>query len=114
MHELAVTQSLLNIALEHAEQAEAKQITRLTIVMGDLSSFVNESVQFYWDIIAEGTIAQGAELAFKRIPAQFECQNCGHSYSPLRGELHCPQCGSPNVKVTGGDEFRLESIDVET
>ncbi|HAX69543.1 MAG TPA: hydrogenase maturation nickel metallochaperone HypA, partial [Anaerolineae bacterium] len=48
MHELPVTQSLLKIALDHAEKANAKQITALNIVMGELSSMVDDSIQFYW------------------------------------------------------------------
>ncbi|MFN2270088.1 MAG: hydrogenase maturation nickel metallochaperone HypA, partial [Anaerolineae bacterium] len=51
MHELSITESILKIALRHAEQAGAKRITRLNLVIGELSGVVGESVQFYWDMI---------------------------------------------------------------
>ncbi|HEX2994458.1 MAG TPA: hydrogenase maturation nickel metallochaperone HypA, partial [Anaerolineales bacterium] len=73
MHELAVTQSILDLALKHADQAAAKRVTDIHIVMGELSSNVDDSIQFYWEIIAKGTLAEGAQLHFQRVPAEFEC-----------------------------------------
>lgn len=113
MHELTVTQSILEIAVRHGEQAGAERITRLSLVIGDLSSIVDDSVQFYWDLIAAGTIAEGAELAFNRVPASLRCAACGCEF-PLNHERYaCPQCGSEQVTVEGGQEFYLDSIDVD-
>ena len=113
MHELSVTQNLLQIALHHAEQAGAKQIKELNLVVGELSSIVDESVQFYWDMISAGTIAHGAQLNFKRVPARLRCDACGHEFSLNRTEYICPACGSDRIVVAGGEEFFLESIDVD-
>lgn len=113
MHELSVTQSLLDISLQHAEKANAKQITDLYIVMGELSSMVDDSVQFYWDIIAKGTIAEHAQLHFRRVPAELQCNTCGEKYHPTEKELICPKCGGVGAKIIAGEEFALESIDVE-
>jgi hydrogenase nickel incorporation protein HypA/HybF len=113
MHELAVTKSILDLALKHAEQAQAKRIISINIVMGELSSNVDDSVQFYWDIIAKGTLAEGAQLCFRRIPAEFECQSCSQRYHPEDAELLCPYCGSPKVRIIAGEEFYLDSIDVD-
>lgn len=113
MHELAVTESILNIALRHAEQAQAQRVTDLYLVIGRLSSIVDDSVQFYWEMMAEGTLCEGSTLHFQRIPAQMACLECGNVYM-LDGELSpCPACGSPRVKVTSGDQFYLDSIEVE-
>ncbi len=113
MHELSVTESVLEIALRHAESASAKRIVRLNLVIGELSSIVDESVQFYWDIVSKGTIAEGAELHFERIPATLRCQSCNHVFS-LDGKSYCcPACGASQVAPAGGDEFRLESIEVD-
>lgn len=112
MHELSITQSVLEIALRHAEEADAKRITRLTLVIGELSSIVDESIQFYWDIISEDTIAEGAELHFKRIQGTLRCLACGHTF-PLNEDYACPKCGSHQAIVNGGDDFRLESIEIE-
>jgi hydrogenase nickel incorporation protein HypA/HybF len=114
MHELAVTESLLNIALQHAQQAQAVRVTDLYLVLGQLSSIVDDSVQFYWDTISEGTICEGAQLHFERVPATLLCLDCSHAYTLPDQLIACPQCGSERVKVTAGEEFRLDSIDVET
>lgn len=114
MHELPITQSLLKIALEHAETAGATKINDLHLVIGQMSSLVDDSIQFYWDIIAKGTIAEGATLHFERVPATLRCFNCGGEFS-LNGreDFRCPQCQSAQVQVVGGDDFRLESIEVD-
>lgn len=113
MHELPFVESILKITLEHAERAQAQRVLALDIVVGQMASIVDDSVQFYWDMLSQDTLAEGAELRFKRIPAVYHCWDCGHEYQ-LDGEhLACPQCGSARVQLVQGDEFRLESIDIE-
>jgi hydrogenase nickel incorporation protein HypA/HybF len=113
MHELPVTESILNISLKYARDAQAEKITDLYLVMGQLSSLVDESVQFYWDIIAKDTLAEGAKLHFRRIPAELQCMVCFEKYQPTDNVLACPNCGSAGAKVIAGEEFYLEAIDVE-
>jgi hydrogenase nickel incorporation protein HypA/HybF len=113
MHELSVTESLLKIAVEHAEKADAERVTDLNIVIGDLASMVDDSIQFYWDIIAKDTIAEGATLHFRRVPAELQCNTCGEKYKPTDKELVCPKCGGVGAKIITGEEFFLESINVE-
>jgi hydrogenase nickel incorporation protein HypA/HybF len=113
MHELSVTESLLKIALEHAGEANAKRVTDLNIVIGDLASMVDDSIQFYWEIIAQGTIAEQARLNFRRVPAELQCQDCFERYHPTDRELACPKCNGVNTRIIAGEEFALESIDVE-
>ena len=114
MHELAVTESILNIAEKHAVQAGASKITDIYITLGQLSSIVDDSVQFYWDIIsADKPICQGAALHFQRIPARLVCLACAHEYE-IPTELEpCPQCGSFQVKVLAGEEFWVDRIEIE-
>ncbi len=113
MHELPVTESLLEIALRHANKAGASRILSLNIVIGQLASIVDDSVQFYWDMIAEKTPAEGARLNFKRIPPELQCLQCDKKYTPGEDDLACPSCGSAQVKIVAGREFYLESIEVE-
>jgi len=114
MHELSITQNILEIALRHAEQAGAREIKGIDILIGRYSSFVDDSIQFYWDIIAKGTIAENAVLHFQRVPVEFTCQDCGAVYEPQEDDFACPRCLSPRVRVTRGEELRVESIEVET
>jgi hydrogenase nickel incorporation protein HypA/HybF len=113
MHELSITGSILDIALSNAQKAGASRITDLYLVLGQLSYIVDDSVQFYWDTIAKGTAAEGARLHFQRVPAELLCLDCKHRYSPDKDVLACPNCESVRVKIVSGDEFRLDSIDVD-
>jgi hydrogenase nickel incorporation protein HypA/HybF len=65
-------------------------------------------------MISKDTIAEGAMLHFRRIQALMECQDCGAQYRPGEGQLRCPLCADGNVRVIAGEEFRLESIEVDS
>ncbi len=108
-----MTESILEIATRHAAQAGARRITRVHLVIGQLSSLIDDSVQFYWDIISKDTIAEGAQLDFRRIQAQLQCLDCEQVYAPTADELACPACGSIRVKIISGEEFYLEAIEVD-
>lgn len=112
MHELTVTQSVLDIACKHAEKAHAKAVTDIYLVIGRLSSIVDDSVQFYWDFISKGTLCEHAQLHFQRKPAILVCLECKNEYTLDDNLTPCPQCGSANVRVLSGDEFNLESIEI--
>jgi hydrogenase nickel incorporation protein HypA/HybF len=113
MHELAVTEKLLNIAVKHAAQANAVRVTALHLVIGQLSSIVDDSIQFYWDMISAGTMCEGAQLTFERRPTVLKCLDCDQTYA-LNGELvDCPNCHGARIKVVSGEEFYLDSIEVE-
>ncbi len=113
MHELAVTQSLLDLAVRKATEHHARRVTDLNLVIGRLASIVDDSVQFYFDNLSVGTICEQARLHFRRVPARLECRDCGRCYELDRDLEPCPQCGGANVRVTGGDEFYLESIELD-
>jgi hydrogenase nickel incorporation protein HypA/HybF len=113
MHELPITESLLEIALRHAEKAGAERITRLNIVVGELSSIVDDSVQFYWHIVSKDTMAEGAQLHFERVDGTLRCLACGQTFPLNHRDFACPACGEKKVVAVGGDDFRLDSIEIE-
>jgi hydrogenase nickel incorporation protein HypA/HybF len=113
MHELPVTESILDIAVKHARQANAQRIADIYLVIGQLSTIVDDSIQFYWDIIAKDTLAEGACLHFRRIPAELACRDCGTRFSLNGEDYFCPNCHGVQVKIVSGEEFYLEAIDVE-
>jgi hydrogenase nickel incorporation protein HypA/HybF len=112
MHELSVTESILSIASEAAHKAEAKKVTGICLVIGRLSSIVDDSVQFYWDMISQDTICANAKLHFNRIPAQLLCLDCHSPYKLVDELTPCPSCGSAHIKVVSGEEFSVESIEI--
>ena len=113
MHELAVTESLLNLAVRHAQQAGAVRVTDLYLVIGQLSSLVDDSVQFYWDLISAGSICEKARLHFERVPAQFRCLDCNTEYQLPDELIACPRCHGERLKVIAGDEFRLDHLEAD-
>ncbi|MGC8825544.1 MAG: hydrogenase maturation nickel metallochaperone HypA [Anaerolineae bacterium] len=113
MHELPVTEGILRIAIEHAEQAGAQCITDIHLVIGDLAGFVDDSIQFYFDILTPGTLAEGAKLHFHRVATRLRCWECGREFSPPERDWTCPQCGAMGGEVLAGKEFYVESIEIE-
>jgi hydrogenase nickel incorporation protein HypA/HybF len=113
MHELAVTQNILDIGKKFANDAGARKILKIYLVIGQFASIVDDSVQFYWDLIAKDTLAEGSSLIFKRVPAQFECQECLSLFTWDDIDDACPNCRSSKVKLIAGNEFLIESIEVE-
>ncbi len=113
MHELPVTEDILRIVKEYAERASAERVTDIHLVIGDMSSFVDDSIQFYFDHLSPGTIAAGATLHFHRIPLRFRCKACGEEFEPDKLDWRCPNCGHLGGEVITGKEFYVESIEVE-
>ncbi len=114
MHELPVTQGILDVAIEAAEANDARRITDIHLVIGDLTSIVDDSVQFYFDFLSKDTLAEGATLRFQRKPALATCSECSHQAEVIPPVLpECESCGSAQVKVTGGKEFFVESIEID-
>jgi len=113
MHELSITEDVLRIATQHAKQAQATRVTRINLVVGDLSSIVDDSVQFYFDFLSRGTIAEGARLHFCRIAPRLRCRLCATEFPMRDMDWTCPGCGAVGGDVVSGREFFLESIEVE-
>lgn len=113
MHELSITESILSITLRYAEEANAQRVTDLYLVIGQLSSVVDESVQFYWDFVSKDSIAEGATLHFKRIPIEMKCKQCQTQFSPEGESFTCPSCESGKISIITGEEFFLEAIDID-
>jgi len=113
MHELAVTESLLKTASEYADKNGAKKVLILNLVIGDLSGIIDDSVQFYWDMISADTICAGSVLKIEKQPARFICHSCQKEFTMDSELTPCPHCGSIDIKVIAGDEFTLQSIEIE-
>ncbi len=114
MHELSVTQGILTVAVEAAQQNGGGRIMAVDLVIGELTSIVDDSVQFYFDILSRETLAEGATLRFQRQPGTATCRDCGHQFE-VRAPLAplCPACESTYLRVTGGREFYIKSIEVD-
>jgi len=113
MHELAVTQSVIDIVVKHAKEAGAKKIEQVNLVLGDMSGLVDDSIQFYFDFLTKDTPAAGAKLNFKRVPMTARCRACGEEFKPDSLAWQCPKCDKWDVEIIAGKEFLIESIEVD-
>jgi len=113
MHEYSVTMGLIKMVVDEGEKVNATKIEEIRLVIGDLSTILDDSVQMYFDILSKGTLAEGAKLIFKRIPAQFVCTSCGNIYNKPKIGFDCPVCGELGRPTGVGKEFYIESIEIE-
>lgn len=113
MHELSVTQSILNIALNSAEKAGAKKINKIKIAAGEMTGYVPQYVQEYFNIVSRDTIAEKAELEFIKVPASAHCLDCDKDTALYGFKFVCEHCGSQHLKLIHGREFLVDSIDID-
>jgi hydrogenase nickel incorporation protein HypA/HybF len=113
MHEFSITQQVLDITLNKAKEANATRVNQIFLVIGEMSSVKDDSIQFYFSYLSENTIAQGANLSFRKIPIKVKCLHCGGSFTPTNESWICPHCLHEGVEVIEGKEFYIESIEVD-
>jgi hydrogenase nickel incorporation protein HypA/HybF len=113
VHELAITQSLLKIALDKANEAGAGRIRAITLKIGRLTGYVPEAVEANFEILSPGTPAEGARLIMEWVPVACRCRECGRRYQAEIEDLRCPDCRTLGFEIIGGREMYIESMEVE-
>ena len=113
MHELTITQNMLDLVLKQAQESGSKKVEKINLVIGEMTGVVDRSMQFYFELLSKDTPAQGAVLIFRMVPLQAKCRDCGTSFDFNEGVGECPQCHLYNVEIISGNELFVESIEVE-
>jgi hydrogenase nickel incorporation protein HypA/HybF len=113
MHEFAITQSILSIILQKAQEAKAKKITRVDLLVGRLTGYVPECIQLQFDILSHNTVAADASLTFHQPPAKLRCRKCNREFTSDSFDLICPKCHTMHIDILSGSELYVESIEVE-
>jgi hydrogenase nickel incorporation protein HypA/HybF len=110
MHELSLAESIVDIAVRHAR---GRRVTRVEVAVGHLRQVVPSALSFAFELVAQGTPVEGADLVLEEVPARVRCGTCD-AESRLDGfPLICRGCGSSDVEVVAGEELVVESLDVE-
>ncbi|UWG98760.1 hydrogenase maturation nickel metallochaperone HypA [Dehalobacter sp. DCM] len=110
MHEYGVVRQIINIVSEKALQANAKSVEEITVVVGELTGYVGESLQRYFGYFTENTLCANAELIIEKVPAQWECSNCHKNFIiSSAGSFACPVCGRDGKPTEIGREFYIKS-----
>jgi len=112
MHEVGIMEHTLAIALRRAADEGADRIRRLTMRIGPLSGVVPEALEFAFDVLARGTIAEGAELQVERVPIICYCPTCRREIAPADLFCECPQCQRVKAEVHQGRELGLATLEV--
>lgn len=119
MHTSAVIESILNIALETAEEYDADRITEINIEIGKLNWLKRDKLKYIFDILSKDTLAENAELIIHEIDAEIRCANCDYvgPVNKINAEISpmafCPKCGSHRVKILKGYNLDIGNITIE-
>jgi hydrogenase nickel incorporation protein HypA/HybF len=113
MHELSLTESIVEIAVETAKREGASSVRRVFVDVGALSHVEPEALLFCFSAVSAGTLAEGATLEIARIPGAGWCMDCGKSVQLDERFGPCPECGRFHVQKTAGDEMRVREMEVE-
>ena len=109
MHELALARAILETALD---RAGGRRVVSIEVSVGALRQVVPSSLAFNFEVLARGTGCEGAILEQRLQPARLRCA-CGAEWELAELSLLCPRCSGGRTQVIGGEELRVESIEVE-
>lgn len=112
MHEVGIMQSALDMAIERAQQEQAKQIYRIGLCVGALTNVVPESLEFAFEALTEDTIAKGAKLEVQWVPIACRCASCEREFAASEYDYQCPECRSWETTVIRGNELYLSFVEV--
>ncbi|MGD0355401.1 MAG: hydrogenase maturation nickel metallochaperone HypA [Dehalococcoidia bacterium] len=117
MHELALTQDILDTVVKYAGQTNSHKVVTIVLRLGALRDIQREWLQYYFNFIRKGTVAEEAEILVIVNPIVFSCRACGREFEIERDRLYdediaCPDCSSKNYILISGTEFRIEGIEV--
>lgn len=110
MHEMSLTQGIVDTCLKHAA---GRPIKMVLVEIGSLSGVLPEAVQFCFEAIASGTVAEGASLEIRRVKGVGQCLECSLTQPMEQIYDPCSGCGSFALDITAGKEMRLLEIEVE-
>jgi hydrogenase nickel incorporation protein HypA/HybF len=113
MHEMALTESVVDIVCEEARRRGFGKVRVVRLLIGAFTPIEPEALRFCFDAVSRGTAAEGARLDIVRRPGEAWCQDCEKTVALLERFGDCPDCGGRHVRMTSGDELRIEELEVD-
>jgi hydrogenase nickel incorporation protein HypA/HybF len=110
VHELSLASAIVNTVAKHAG---GRRVTVVSLRVGRLRQVIPDTLEFYFEFVARGSVCDGARLEQEVIPARLRCRECSREWEIEIPAFRCPTCGGSDVEVASGDEFEVESIEVE-
>lgn len=115
MHELQVTERILDVVLKHAAGHDVSRIVTIHLKVGELSDLEDEWLQRYFDYLSKDTLAENARLAIERVPIVMRCEACTREFELSREDLRealCPDCGESRFRLVSGRGYVVKNIEV--
>jgi hydrogenase nickel incorporation protein HypA/HybF len=113
MHELSIMESALSAAEDSARTAGAKRVHVIRLRIGALSGVVPEALQFAFEALAPGTLAEGARLDIEDVAARFWCAGCSREFESEDLFAECPVCRVPSGDLRAGREMEIASLEID-
>lgn len=113
MHELAIAQSVFDIAFGEANKHAAAKIRKIKLSIGEFSGVVKDALDFAFRVLKPGTPAENAEIEIEVIALRATCEQCGEVECRLSDlKFTCTDCGR-QLTVTAGREMKVDYIDID-
>ncbi len=109
MHELGITRNIVAIV---ADAAQGRSVRRVTLEVGALSGVMTDAIAFCFDVVAQGTVLEGAALDIRVIPGRARCGSCGTEFAAATLYTPCA-CGSRNLELLQGEELNIKTMELE-
>jgi len=103
----------LAIACSEARKAGASRVLALRLRIGRLSGVVPEALQFAFDSLVQGTMAEGATMVIDEVPARFWCASCNKDFEAAEYLAACPECQAISTELRAGRDLELASLEIE-
>lgn len=113
MHELALAEGILDIVLSYADKNNAQKVSEISVLVGEMTEVVPDSLIFCFESVARGTKAEGAKLILKNVPLVGKCMDCGYQAKIEHYNFTCPKCKSLRMEIISGRELRVESLEAD-
>ena len=110
MHELSIAEAVVDIAVRHAG---GRPVSAVELRVGHLRQVVPSALEFAFELVAAGTVLEGAELKMETVAATGLCRTCGAQTALPDFPLCCRHCGGFDVEVTSGEELLVDSLELE-
>ena len=104
VHELSLSGAVINTAVKHAD---GRRVSLVSLRVGRLRQVVPDTLEFYFEFVARGTLCEGARLEQEIVEASLRCEACEREWEIEFPAFRCPTCGGADVEVTGGNEFEV-------
>lgn len=113
MHEMSLCEGVLQVLQTEAGKQGFNKVKSVWLEIGDLSSVEAEALLFCFDVVTRNSLADGAKLNIIHVPGDAWCMQCSKNVAVKKRFDECPDCGSYQLQITGGDEMKIKELEVE-